>query len=313
MGVWLYGVLLALQVLAIGWVAVRLLGGWLRQRRRPRNELLMRRSAGELVRLILEEEDRAIPLEMAVDGARLMVELCGRIGAALYGYPPATMAQHLVHLGVYQRLLRQAERRRGLHRALVLKRLSDLPPQVEVESRVRPFLRDSSREVRFAALLVLLAAVPQESLRLIAEFDEPLTACEVGEVLHQMRRTLLPIAYRPLMESHHQNLQRLGLCLVHQFAVEDADELLLGLVASSPDRELAMASLYVLCALHRPLRRRYLKHCLEQLSSSERRALMRRMAREGYAPSQVQTLWSAHQRARYAQYVESYKSTLVWS
>ena len=313
MAVGLYGALLGVQGVVIAWVGVLLLGGWLRCRRRVRNELLMRRSAGELVRLILEEEDRAIPLEMAVEGPDLMAELCGRIGAALYGYSPNGMARHLARIGVYRRLVRQANRRRGLRRAVVLKRLADLPPWAEVDAQVRPFLHDPSREVRFAALLVLLATSPQESLRLIADFDEPLTVCEVGEVLHQMRRTLLPIAYHPLIESHHQNLQRLGLCLVLQFAIEEADELLLGLVATSPDRELAMAALYVLCALHRPLRRRYLKQYLEQLSSEERRALMRRLAREGYAPNQVQALWNARQRARYAQFVETYKSALVWS
>ena len=79
------------------------------------------------------------------------------------------------------------------------------------------------------------------------------------------------------------------------------------------DEELALASIYTLCALHRPLQRRRIRAYVERLTTAERRALMRRMAREGYAPSQVAEVWNERQLLRYEQLVETYKGELVWS
>ena len=49
------------------------------------------------------------------------------------------------------------------------------------------------------------------------------------------------------------------------------------------------------------------------VTTAERRALMRRMAREGYAPCQVAEVWNERQLLRYEQLVETYKGELVWS
>jgi hypothetical protein len=46
---------------------------------------------------------------------------------------------------------------------------------------------------------------------------------------------------------------------------------------------------------------------------AERRALMRRMAREGYAPNQLCEVWNERQLLRYERVVETYKGELVWS
>ena len=85
------------------------------------------------------------------------------------------------------------------------------------------------------------------------------------------------------------------------------------MVDDALDEELALASIYTLCALHRPLQRRRIRAYVERLTMAERRALMRRMAREGYAPSQLCEVWNERQLLRYERVVETYKGELVWS
>ena len=310
-------VVFALLVVVLSGVVIRLsvsvLRGWMHRRCEARNHLLMRRATGELMQQLLEDEFRPISLERVVGGRWLLLEVCRRLGTALYGYDGRLLMRHLVHFGVIDALLRRVARQRGLRRAVALQALADLPLPDGVAERVRPYLQEDVREVRFAALVVMLSLSPHEAIRLIADYEEPLTTCEVGEVLHQLRRALLPIAYHPLLVSEHPNLKRLGLLLVYRFSIEEADEELLKMVDNPLDEELALASIYTLCALHRPLQRRRIRAYVERLTTAERRALMRRMAREGYAPCQVAEVWNERQLLRYEQLVETYKGELVWS
>lgn len=295
------------------YLIVSVLLGMLRQRRSARDRLLMCRATGELMQQLLEDEFRPISLERVVDGRWLLLGVCRRLGETLYGYDGRLLMRHLLHFGVIEALLRRVARRRGLRRAVALQRLADLPLPDGVAERVRPYLQDATREVRFAALVVMLSVAPHEAIRLVADYEEPLTSGEVGEVLHQLRRALLPIAYRPLLVSEHPNLKRLGLLLVYRFSIEEADEELLKIVDNPHDEELALAAIYTLCALHRPLQRHRIRAYVERLTTAERRALMRRMAREGYAPSQVREVWNERQLLRYERVVETYKGELVWS
>ncbi len=307
---WGYMVLLAGSG---GWLVATLVEGWMAHRRRPRQQLLMQRSAGELVQSLMEEQLRPLPVERAVRCRRLLAELVASVGASLYGYDPDPLTRKLEQAGVDRWLAAVVARRRGLRRAYALKLWADLPPMPRVELCCEGWQRDPSPEVRLSALLATLSTHPQEALRLMASCDNRLTLCEVSEVLHLLRRRLLPIAYHPLLASENGNLQRLGLLLVYEFSIEEADDYLLRLVASTGDAELSMAALYTLCALHRPLDRKVVRQAVARLHSAERRALMRRMAREGYAPSQVKRLWNERQMSRYKALVETYKSTLVWS
>lgn len=313
-----------LKVFFVGWILLLLLACLavsgvlvytaMRRRRAAREELLLRRSVGEVVRFVVgEEEPKSLPAERCVERSRSLVRLISRLYGALYGINPAPLMRLVQRYGLDRRLLRRAHRLRGVMRAVWLKRLSDLPPSQDALLACGDFDEDRSREVRFAVLLIRLCAEPQTALFRIAHFDSPLRTCEVGEILHHLRRGLLPIAYHPLLESENGNLRRLGLAIVRQFSIEEADARLWCMVAEEGDRELAAASLYTLLTLHRPLRRRPLLGYLARLNEEERRAVMRRLAREGYGAAQVQRLLGRERAGGYGRLVESYKASLVWS
>lgn len=310
---WWIGGCLALLVVGCIWVLVNYLDTLFRSRRRYRQSLLMRRSVSDLVyALVGESSDRvSLPVERAACHHRLLAELVARLSESVYGAHPVPLARLLCRSGTDQALLRAVRRSRGCRRASLLMLLAKLPPLECVSREAAYYLNDPSREVRFAALMVALVGDPSRVFRHIAEFGEALTMGEVGEILHLLRRGLLPVAYRPLVTSENSNLRRLGLAVVRHFSIEEAEEELLLMVDEVWDRELALVALYALCALHRPLHRRAVVACVHRMNREQRGELMRHMAREGYSLQQVRMLLDGHQRRCYAQLVESYKRSLV--
>lgn len=294
------------------YLSILLCDATLQRRRAAREGLLMRRSVSDLVRMMVGEE-RSIPrlsLDRAVRHRLLLGELIARLTAAVYGCDPFPLAKLLCRSKVDRALLRIAKRTRSLRRACALKLLADLPSFELVVRTVARYRDDASREVRFAVLLVETASDPHRVLQRIADYEEPLSRCEVAELLHLLRRGLLPIAYRPLLESENGNLQRLGVVLVELFAIEEADRLLLPLIASQ-DRELAAWSFRAYYLLHRPLRRKEVVAYVRQMDRIDRCILMRSLALAGYTESQARWLFGEKLMPRYGALVASFKRSLV--
>lgn len=305
---------LSLLMIACCAVGVVLLSVGMRRRRAAREQLLVRRSVGEVVRsLVGEELPMRLPAERCVERTRSLTRLISRLYGSLYGVNPAPLIRLVQRYGLDRRLLVRARLSRGIVRALCLKRLSDLPPSELALRSCGDYEEDASREVRFATLLIRLSSEPQTALFRIEHFGHSLLPCEAGEILHHLRRGLLPIAYRPLIESRSGNLRRLGLAIVRQFSIEEVDDALWQMVADRTDDELAAAALDTLMTLHRPLRRRPLVEYLDGIAREERYAVMRRLAREGYSSRQVQRLFGERRTAAFGRLVESYKASLVWS
>lgn len=310
---WLIGAMLVAVAGCCLWVGGCYLKTLLCRRRKAHQKVLMLRSVNELVCRVVGEQEAplSLPLERAVRRGRLLAELVAQFTESVYGCDPMPIAKLMCRYGTDRALLAEVRRSHGCRRASCLLLLAQLPPLESVRREVERYLEDPVREVRFAALLVMLAAEPAEVFRRIAAFGEPLTRCEVGEILHLLRRGLLPIAYRPLIESENSNLRRLGLAIVGHFAIEEADDVLLKMVGEAWNDDLSLAALYTLGALHRPLQRRAVVAYVQRMNRESRREWMRSMAREGYSPDQVRALLDEGQRRRYVQLVATYKRSLV--
>ncbi|MFQ7386619.1 MAG: hypothetical protein ACLRM8_01975 [Alistipes sp.] len=126
-----------------------------------------------------------------------------------------------------------------------------------------------------------------------------------------LRRGLLPIAYEPLVGSPNRNLRMVGLGIVRQFGIEEAERLLLAMVARERVPELGREALYTLCSMRCSLRRREVAGRIASMSRAERKALMRYMAREGYAPAVLRRLFDDRERPYYESLIHSYKRSLV--
>lgn len=300
-------------LLLAGSVVVVLLGcvvvDWRAQRRVRRRSAEHRQWYGELVRQLLGRADEELSPIAWRGREEEMADLLADLSAAVYGIDLDPLWRVVQRLRIDEWLLRAAERSRGYRRARLLKLLSEIPHAGWIAERCGRFMNDPQREVRFCALLVQLAAHPDRMISLVGSFGEEFTAIEVAEVLHLLRRGVLSVAYRPLLFAPSHNLRRVGLALVAQFAVEEAEDLLLQLIAE--DEELTFRTLSVLIRLHRPLGDRVVGDAIGALSGEHRRQLLRAMAREGYGVEVLQRFVQKGERSYCERLVGMYKSSLL--
>ena len=245
-------------------------------------------------------------------GARLLlVETVAGLAGVTYGLDAAPLRRIVAEYGLDAWLLRRTARSRGYRRARCLLLLSRLPVGAAAADCAARYAASRNRYVRFQSLMVRLEADPSTALRLMAEYPEPFSACEVGEIMAVLRRGMLPIAYEPLIGSPSRNLRIVGLNIVRQFGIEEAERLLLRIVSGDEDPELVREALYTLCALRRPLTRRAVSGRLSAMPPAERKALLRYVVAEGYSPGPLRRLLDERERPYYESLVQTYKRSLA--
>lgn len=252
------------------------------------------------------------PMIRRAGARRLLAETVAGLTGVTYGLDTAPLRCVVSAYGLDRWLLGRVRRTFGCRRARNLMLLARMPLDDAVAARAARYARSRNRRVRFQALMVQLAADSSAALRLMAEYPAPFSACEVGEIMILLRRGMLPIAYGPLVESPCRNLRIVGLSIVRQFGIEEAEPQLLRIVAGDEVPELGREALYTLCALRRPLTRRRVSRRLAVMSSAERKALMRYMAAEGFSPGLLRRLFDARRERSYCEsLVQSYKRSLA--
>lgn len=309
-----YMICAAVAAATAGVLLVMLLVETLRRRRELwRNDILRRRYL-HIVMFALYADDGAVPrfpmLRRA--GARLLLaETLAGVAAMTYGLDMTVLRRIVKAYGLDRWLLRRVRRVQGYRRARYLALLASLPVDGTVARRVVRYGRSRNRSVRFQALAVRLAAEPMSALRLLADYVWPLTESETAQIMALLRRGMLPVAYEPLVASPCGNLRRVGLCIVRQFGIEEAEPLLLRMLADARTPELDAEALRTLCTLRRPLIRREVRDCVGRMSASERRALLRCMVREDYAPRFLHRIFDQGECGYYETMVKSYKRCLA--
>lgn len=244
-------------------------------------------------------------------GARhALAEVLSRLAASTYGLNNRPLRKIVQENGLEHYLLRRIRLTRGYRRAYYLLLLSRLPLDGNAAAAVRRFTRSRNPYVSFYALMTQLAFDPTLALRLIGEFGRPFTLYEVSEVMATLRRGVLPVAYEPLLDSPDRNLRIVGLSIVRQFGIEEAERQLLKMVRTGPE-ELAREAVHTLCALHRPLERREIAEFVRRMPAADRKMLLRSMAREGYSARAVGLLSPEPERTYYQSLVDSYKCRIV--
>lgn len=297
-----------LAVAAVGLLAV-FTAETLRLRRQG-SDCVLRRRYLHIVMLALFAGERVVPRfpMLRRRGARLLLaETLAGIISLTYGLDVALLRRIVGRYRLDEWLLSRARHAQGYRRARFLALLAALPVGREVARQTARYLRSRNRYVRFYALMIRLTAEPSAALRCISEYSRPFSDAEVAEITALLRRGVLPVAYEPLVASACPNLRRVGLSIVRQFGIVQAEPLLLKMLS---DRE-GIEALYTLCALRRPLVRREVVGFVSRLDSGERRALMRYMARTGYSPRLLLRLFDRDECAYYNTIVQSYKRCLV--
>ena len=286
----------------------------LRERYRTGHDTILRAKYLHGLMLALENNGRQIPyfpLFGHYGTRRLLCEAVAGVVALTYGLDSGRLRHVVEHYSLDRWMLRHARRRRGFRRAHALAVLSCLSSDERMAVSVEPYLRSRNRYVRFYALAVQLSVDPAHALHRIGGYSGVLSASEVSELMALLRRGILPLAYGPLLEARPANLRRVGLAIVRQFGIEEAEGRLLQFVADTSDPDLGREALYALCSLRRSLLRREVAVYIVGMDDRARRALLRCMALEGYALRTMQRLFDEDERPYYETLVRSYKRSLA--
>lgn len=286
----------------------------LRTGRRRNRDAVLRSRYLHIVMLMLLSDDGEVPrfplLRRA--GARLLLaETLSGVATATYGLDGTPLRRIVDTYRLDSWLLRRVRHAQGYRRARYLALLAGMPASAAVAEAVARYARSRNGYVRFQALMTRLAADPSTALRLMAAYRSDFTASEVDQIMQMLRRGMLPIAYGPLVGSASRNLRRVGLGIVRQFGIEEAESHLLRIAASDEAPELGREALYTLCSLRRPLVRREVAGRLRRMEAPERKALLRFMAVEGYSPAALRRIIDANEQPYYEALVQSYKRTLA--
>lgn len=300
---------LVLLLLSGGIVVRRLLDG----RRRRRDALLARQYLHITILSLMSETDAApyFPRLRSAGARMVLAETLARLVSSTYGLDPGPLRRIMREAGLQPFLLRRARRTHGDRRARCLSLLSRLPVDDAAAEAAERYAADRHRSVRFYALLAQLAADPSTALQLIAAYPDPLTAFELSEILYLLRRGVLPVAYGPLIESPNRNLMSLGIAIVRQFGIEEAEQSLLEIVGDVRIGVPGRAALYALCSLRRPVARPEVLRRVRLMDGAERRALLRYMALEGYSETALGPLFGEQEVPYFESLVLSYKRCLV--
>ncbi len=214
----------------------------------------------------------------------------------------------VVGCGLERRILRRIRLSGGLRRAEWLALLGRLPLTASVSEAVAPYIGGNDPYIRMEALVARLVSDPSSALRILGDHPHRLTALEVAEVMAVLRRGVLPLAWEPLLMSASSNLRRVGMALVRQFGIDEAERHL-HLIAAEGDTSLSGEAFYTLCVLRRPI------GCvpcrLSAFDHAARRSLMRLLAMEGYASSALDGVVDFDEHNYYISRVESYKRMLA--
>ena len=200
----------------------------LRARRRRCRDAALRAKYLRIVMLYLlagEGPAPRFPMIRRAGARLLLVETVAGLAGVTYGLDAAPLRRIVAEYGLDAWLLRRTARSRGYRRARCLLLLSRLPVGAAASDCAARYAASRNRYVRFQSLMVRLEADPSTALRLMAEYPEPFSACEVGEIMAVLRRGMLPIAYEPLIGSPSRNLRIVGLNIVRQFGIEEAERL----------------------------------------------------------------------------------------
>lgn len=251
------------------------------------------------------------PLLHRAGARRLLAETVAGVIGTTYGLDTAPLGSIVRHYGLDEWALRRVRRSAGYRRARALALLAHLPVDTVVTERTARYVRSRNPYVRFYALMARLAADPTKALRLMADYPSSFAPSEVAEIMVVLRRGMLPIAYEPLLASEQENLRRVGLAIVRQFGIEEAGQQLLRIAAQDALPELGCEALYTLCSMRQPLQRREAARRIASLRASQRKALLRCMAAEGYSPSELDLLFDGQELPYYHSLVQSYKRSLA--
>jgi len=301
---WCIGaVLVSGAVLAGSWCVQRFAGRFCLRRDAERREKYL----NSVLWMLFSgtEECAHCPEAMSSRDRRLIAEDIADLVDSTYGLDPAPLRRIVERQRLDVFLLRRIRRNGGYRRAYYLHLLSRMPVDEKTVRAVERYTHSRNRYVRFCALSVQMMADMSALSSKIDAYSHRLSYFELSEVLRMLRQNVQPVDYEPLILSPNRNLRMLGLSVVWRFGIEDAEEILLRIVAENRSEE-SVGAMYVLCTLHSVITRPEVEKFVGGMNPVQRRVLLRYIARQGYSANALQVFIPEEEKRYYVSLVDSY-------
>lgn len=272
-----------------------------------------RRCVGRIAALISAEEepsDEAISILRRLYTRRTLLNAVIFVAEHIYGEALNRLALVVEVCEVDYDLLRMLNKQRGARcvRSLMqIAQIATVAPMLDVTE-----LSDDAdnREQAFYLLMARVALHPERSICYIAKFSPLMTAYEVAMVTQLMRRVGAPMAYTPMLVSQSKNIQLVGICLVEQLLIVDAEAHLQRL-AESETEEVAFAALHALCAIRGDISTLQVARAMKRFAPHHRASLLRHAVLSCYSLQSCAAAFNGEERNRFLQMSNSYKCSML--
>ena len=272
-----------------------------------------RRCVGRIAALISAEEepsDEAISILRRLYTRRTLLNAVIFVAEHIYGEALNRLALVVEVCEVDYDLLRMLNKQRGARcvRSLMqIAQIATVAPMLDVTELSNDA---DNREQAFYLLMARVALHPERSICYIAKFSPLMTAYEVAMVTQLMRRVGAPMAYTPMLVSQSKNIQLVGICLVEQLLIVDAEAHLQRL-AESETEEVAFAALHALCAIRGDISTLQVARAMKRFAPHHRASLLRHAVLSCYSLQSCAAAFNGEERNRFLQMSNSYKCSML--
>lgn len=257
-----------------------------------------------------EPSDESIYLLRRLYTRSTLVDSVIFVAEHIYGETLNRLALVVEICEVDYNLLRRLSRRRGgqdVGLLMQISRIATVAPMLDVTELSTDV---ESRQQTFYLLMARIALHPERSICYIAKFLPLMTMYEVTMITQLMRRMGAPMAYTPMLASQSRNIQLVGISLVEQLLIVDAESHLQRL-AESEDEEVAFASLHALCAIRGDISTSQVCRALKRFAPHLRASLLRHAVLSCYSLQSCASVFNGDERNRFLQMSNSYKCSML--
>ena len=293
----------ALPIIFIGAESVQQIATRLRSRARSR-------CIADIIRLLLlpdEPDEESVFALQRIYSRRTIIDALCYISAHIYGEEYIRIASIVEICAIEHKLLCSAKRKYGIRRDSKLAILAQIPVTTSCFEDLEYFIdqRDSTY-----AVIAILASHPERAIRYCTRLRRELSHYEVAIIAEMLRIHGAPVAYTPLLQSENENLQLIGIYIVEQLAMVDAEPLLQALL-SSPNLAVATHALRTLCTIHGELPPRNISALMSRMTPSQRDSFLRHAIQSCYTPRSCSFLLNAEEQHYFTAKINSYKCRIL--
>ena len=234
----------------------------------------------------------------------LLAETIAAFSAMNYGYDFTAMRKIVTYNDVDTFLFKRIKRSRSWYRIRYMQLLSLTGARDALLTGIKHLEKSENPYESLFALLIRISSAPELTVKSIREFPGTLSRRALPEIMLQLRRGFIPVAYEPMIRSNNENLKLLGIYIIRCFGIEDAQDILYSLL-DYPSSAVQDSALYALAAMKCSMAQKKVVESVSGLSFFQRRRLYKFLAAEGYSSRSLSALQSSERDSRLGGYMES--------